>query len=292
MFRESSAIDSERTAASVRSLYAKYSSAEDNWFNGTPDSVDSRIAQCKKISNLCRAASVRLSGRNASSQYIALAHEMDGDRKALEGLRRDLLTAATDRDDYEDYPPAPDGVDEEGLHRDREIDDLIAEGTPLPSEHPKGWNTSPPRRQQELERKEYRKENPYKYKDVRFMSNKQAGYFGDGQDNEWRDEGYYDDENKEAPKGGKHRAEDYKGKHRAEARYFIAEQECDDLRELTIRAQRHAERLSSTATPKASAAFVTSFVRAVRDEYQPPRQQRTASHATPQDFPAELIFLD
>lgn len=97
MFRESSAIDSERTAASVRSLYTKYAGNE-NWFDGTPDSVDRRIAQAKRIANLCKAASVRLAGRNAGSQYIALAHEMDSDRTALEGLRRDLLTAATDRE--------------------------------------------------------------------------------------------------------------------------------------------------------------------------------------------------
>jgi hypothetical protein len=118
MFRESSAIDSERTAASVRSLYSKYASTEDNWFDGTPDSIDRRIAQCKRIANLAKAGSVRLSGRNASSQYIALAHEMDGDRKALEGLRRDLLTAGMDREDDDDdeFGPGKPWVD----RRDKE----------------------------------------------------------------------------------------------------------------------------------------------------------------------------
>ena len=309
MFRESSAIDSERTAKSVGSLYAKYS-ADENWFSGSPDSVDRRIAQAKKISNLCKAASVRLSGRNASSQYIALAREMDGDRADLEGLRRDLLTAATDRDDYEDYPPAPDGGDEEGLHRDREIDDLTAGGIPLPSEHPKGWNTSPPRRQQELERKEYRKENPYKYKDVRFMSNKQAGYFGDGQDNDWRDEATSVDELIGPPY-----AEDYQDKFegkgdkeippglrellgRSEARHFIAEQECDDLRELTIRAKNYAERTASTLPASQYRAFVASFVDSVRNEYRVAanamqfNKSANIKTASATDFPAEFMYMD
>jgi hypothetical protein len=54
--------------------------------------------------------------------------------------------------------------------------------------------------------------------------------------------------------------------HVANARYFIAEQECDDLRELTIRAKNHAERISSTLSSRQSRAFVASFVQAVRHE--------------------------
>jgi hypothetical protein len=190
MFRESSAIDSERTAKSVGSLYAKYS-ADENWFSGSPDSVDRRIAQAKKISNLCKAASVRLSGRNASSQYIALAREMDGDRADLEGLRRDLLTAAADRDEA------------------TSVDELIG----------------PP-------------------------------YAEDYQD-KFEDRG-----DKEIPPG----LRELLG--RSEARHFIAEQECDDLRELTIRAQNYAERTASSLPASQYRAFVASFVDAVRNEYR------------------------
>ena len=66
MFREASAIDSERTAATVRSLYAKYT-ADENWFTGTPDSVDRRIAQAKKIANAAEGANrgAKASARSA-----------------------------------------------------------------------------------------------------------------------------------------------------------------------------------------------------------------------------------
>ena len=55
---------------------------------------------------------------------------------------------------------------------------------------------------------------------------------------------------------------------RSEARHFIAEQECDDLRELTIRAKNHAMRISSTLPARESRAFVASFVGAVENEYR------------------------
>lgn len=225
MFRESSAIDSERTAASVRSLYAKYSGNE-NWFDGSPDSVDRRIAQAKKISNLCKAACVRLSGRNASSQYIALAHEMDSDREALEGLRRDLLTAAADRDDEA-----------------TSVEDLIGP--------------------------------PYE------------------EDERWGDEDEMWEKTKRLMAGNGLRRQAEKARYRAEARHFIAEQECDDLRELTIRAKNYAEKVSSTLPANKSRAFVASFVEAVRGEYQPPRQKRTAASSYGvQDFPAELLYME
>lgn len=251
MFRESSAIDSERTAASVRSLYAKYANNE-NWFDGSPDSVDRRIAQAKKISNLCKAATVRLSGRNASSQYIALAHEMDSDRTALEGLRRDLLTAASDReqpeynlDDY--YRGLPDkGRGKEGDEAADYREYYAA--TDREDEEPK--------------------HNPWGGR----VCKECGGYF--------EDNGCIcdiKDRNKTSM--------------RSEARHFIAEQECDDLRELTIRAKHYAERTASILSVRESSAFVRSFVEAVRNEYKPPRRQRTASNAV-HDFPAELFFIE
>lgn len=227
MFRESSSIDSERTAASVRSLYAKYSAAEDSWFDGTPDSVDRRILQAKKIANISKQASVRLSGRNSASQYIALAAEMDSDRKSLEGLRRDLLTAAMDLED------------DEPVYEMHERD---------PHTNPDGHHTSledlPPDVQQQLLHWQWEKEH--------------RDFYGS----------------------------------RSAARHFIAEQECDDLRELTIRAVRHAERLSSTLPMDESRVFVSSFVEAVRDAYEPPKSRRTASFNPVPDFPADFLYMD
>jgi hypothetical protein len=190
MFRESSAIDSERTASGVRALYAKYSENEE-WFTGTPDSVDRRIAQCKRISNAAKAASVRLAGRNAGGQYIALAQEMDSDRTALEGLRRDLLTASSDRmaADVAPTQPTPPVNDGSGPP----MESPLVPPTPAPAPQPTVMASLRP-----------------------------------------------------------------------EARLFIAEQECDDLGELLIRAQHHAERVSSTLPARQSRTHVASFVEAVR----------------------------
>jgi hypothetical protein len=247
MFRESSAIDSERTAKSVGSLYAKYS-ADENWFNGSPDSVDRRIAQAKKISNLCKAASVRLSGRNASSQYIALAREMDGDRADLEGLRRDLLTAAADRDEA------------------TSVDELI--GPPYAEDYQDKFERHP---------------NPKMQDEDEYDSGEGPGYI------EWLKKNRQEPEDTSFDEATKHLGM------RSEARHFIAEQECDDLRELTIRAQNYAERTASILPASQYRAFVASFVGAVRDEYRTAAKNyahKTANRTASTDFPAEFLYME
>jgi hypothetical protein len=249
MFRESSAIDSERTAKSVGSLYAKYS-ADENWFNGSPDSVDRRIAQAKKISNLCKAASVRLSGRNASSQYIALAREMDGDRADLEGLRRDLLTAAADRDDWEPrLAVSMPSVESGGGGEVGNPIEFVGGGASmsLPGAI------------------------------VKMMAD---GSTMTGQENDsFRGAG------------------PMKTSMRSAVRHFIAEQECDDLRELTIRAQNYAERTASTLPASQYRAFVASFVDSVRNEYRASatlqfNKSANVKIATAMDFPAEFMYME
>lgn len=292
MFRESSSIDSERTASSVRSLYAKYSE-DDGWFDGTPGSVDRRIAQAQRISNIAKQASVRLSGRNAASQYIALAGEMDGDRRALEGLRRDLLTAAADREDgleflgkmdttgwsgadalkyirmnpdQRHYPdqayicrcPQCTDRDPSLIHESAFLD--LHSFDPIVHERTEGAPRHP------LDALHHQVGRDMVHADDILEDNgvKPPGYFS------------------RVP-----------GKHRASARNFIAEQECDDLRELIIRAHKYAEDLSSTMPQEDSRSFVRSFVGAVIKEYQPPRQQRTASSRSQvQDFPDFLMYED
>jgi hypothetical protein len=238
MFRESSAIDSERTAKSVGSLYAKYS-ADENWFSGSPDSVDRRIAQAKKISNLCKAASVRLSGRNASSQYIALAREMDGDRADLEGLRRDLLTAAADRDEA------------------TSVDELI--GPPYAEDYQDKFEDKPMVRDTwNIPREAWEESYQQDERDIARMERRKKG-------------------------------------HRAEARHFIAEQECDDLRELTIRAKNYAERMASSLPASQHRVLVASFVDAVRGEYRAAAKNyahKTASRTASTDFPAEFLYME
>ena len=256
MFRESSAIDSERTAASVRSLYKKYAEHE-TWFTGTPDSVDLRIAQAKKIANIAKQASVRLSGRNAASQYIALAAEMGSDISSLEGLRRDILTAAMDRESaiYLKRAGYGHGPADHGGHG--------PDGGPaVPESY---WDHDVDEERQERERE--REDDEAEYRDSLV--------------------GLHDPE-RYIPEGLVH-----SGRIRSTARHFVAEQECDDLPELTIRAQRHAERSASTMPVGEFRKFVAAFVAAAREAYESPRTQRTASAPTTiQDFDPSLLFMD
>jgi hypothetical protein len=109
---------------------------------------------------------------------------------------------------------------------------------------------------------------------------------------------------------------------RPEARFFIAEQECDDLGELLIRAQNHAERVSSTLPARQSRAHVAAFVEAVRhaaeedgercdscgakakdcrcmaaalayaDHKENERKKHPHRTASLDDFPADLMYLE
>jgi len=262
MFRESSAIDSERTASGVRALYAKYSENEE-WFTGTPDSVDRRIAQCKRIANVAKAASVRLAGRNAGIQYIALAQEMDSDRAALEGLRRDLLTAASDREAskslYELFPP-------------RTMDDDFDRSKNMYAPDGSTWD-------------EYDERHPRKHEAGRYaadVATPQPTPVNDGSGPPMESPLA-----PPAPVMPPTPQPTVMASLRPEARFFIAEQECDDLGELLIRAQWHAERVTSTLPARQSRTHVASFVEAVRHEAGDgviPRQSRQEEHELAQRF--------
>lgn len=97
MFRAASDIDAERTAAKVRELVSNWESSTDSWFDGSVESIDNRLAQCKKFANVCREATMRLMNHRDGIRYAAITTDLDIDRRSLEAMRRDLLTAATDR---------------------------------------------------------------------------------------------------------------------------------------------------------------------------------------------------
>lgn len=68
------------------------------WFDGTPESVDRRIAQCRHLQSGLRGAAGALAGTGKDLRYIAAERELEADRASLERLRRDLLTGAADRE--------------------------------------------------------------------------------------------------------------------------------------------------------------------------------------------------
>ena len=98
MFRSASQIDSERTASSLRRIKANWERTADNWFTGSVDSIDRRIALCERLIHQASQATARLLDRPESAHYMKLANDLQADHEALTQMRRDLLTAASDRD--------------------------------------------------------------------------------------------------------------------------------------------------------------------------------------------------
>ena len=139
MFRSASQIDSERTASGLRRIKASWESSADSWFDGSVDSVDRRIALCERLIHKASAATGRLLDRPESSHYMKLASDLQADHQALSQMRRDLLTAAFDReagghniggipDEYnDDYGPLPD---QETLRREIAADERGDENEP------------------------------------------------------------------------------------------------------------------------------------------------------------------
>lgn len=102
MFRSASQIDSERTASSLRRIKANWERTADNWFTGSVDSIDRRIALCERLIHQASQATGRLLDRPEAAHYMKLASDLRADHEALTQMRRDLLTAAVDRDPDDD----------------------------------------------------------------------------------------------------------------------------------------------------------------------------------------------
>lgn len=96
MFTDSRSIDDRATAASFDTALQKYAAATDSWFDGTPFSVDTRLAQCRRLMNVARTHVAR---RGAQAGPLSRLAELESDARALIALREDLLTGAFDRED-------------------------------------------------------------------------------------------------------------------------------------------------------------------------------------------------
>ena len=94
---------SQSQAEYARSMAAKASSAPaqwqreaEVWFDGSPESVDRRLALCEKMLHQART---RLAHDSFSkgARHLETIASLEVDKGALLALRRDLLTAASDR---------------------------------------------------------------------------------------------------------------------------------------------------------------------------------------------------
>lgn len=257
MFRDASAIDSERTATAVRTAHDKYEASSDSWFDGTPDSIDRRIAVCQRLSHICKNATIRLAERPAGMQYVALSNSLESDRISLEALRHDLLTAGMNREAFPNTPGLQGILDEDRLQARSpgrgSIGDVVrAQGGPSEEER-----------------------------------HQQARDYADRTDN-----GEY-----EVPLGAGEPEELFARSAsrfiELESRSFLAENShCDDLQELRTRAKLYAQLKTSTLSKSASHTMVTAFINRVEElGREVPKRQAHKESASISDFSDSLLFF-
>jgi hypothetical protein len=89
-------IDNQATATTFRAAYVRYASEAEAWFDGTPQSIDGRIARANRLTHLAKESVAR---QGMDADKLASIAELQADVKALTALRHDLLTAGADRED-------------------------------------------------------------------------------------------------------------------------------------------------------------------------------------------------
>lgn len=82
---------SQRSSKFARRMHDFRSGAE-TWFDGTPSSVDRRLATCQSLLHEARTMAA-----DDPVDHLHVLAELDSDRTALSGLREDLLTAGSSR---------------------------------------------------------------------------------------------------------------------------------------------------------------------------------------------------
>jgi hypothetical protein len=80
------------------------------WFDGSVGSVDRRLAACDRLLASSKGAVARDGVGPGTRRHLAAIEDLETQRGALEGLRRNLLTAAGDLEDPTDWG-APLGGD-------------------------------------------------------------------------------------------------------------------------------------------------------------------------------------
>ena len=236
MFGERVALD-RRFEASLDAL-TRWREAGTGWFDGSPGSVDRRIAECRAVQSGLRSAAATL-GTDRGLQFLAAGQELEADRRDLEGLRRDLLTAGADR---EDAPPlrVKEVIRHGDYHNERE------------EEFPSTFDGF-----------------------LGFLAGSPYAAAGDHSKNKWVAKAWEDLQSKGAsslgwadfrvagakiPRSASRWVE-------AQAREFFREQAHNaGPSELAERARRHASALTSTLPAGRSAALVAAFVRRVAQE--------------------------
>jgi len=96
MFR-SAAPGRERTANGFDEAMDEWRKTADNWFDGSIDSIDTRLRRCAKLTSTATAIVAR-SPLDSAQHYHAALEELSADRTVLSGLREDALTGGFGRE--------------------------------------------------------------------------------------------------------------------------------------------------------------------------------------------------
>jgi hypothetical protein len=103
MFKDARALDRQRTTARFDQDLQRYADKAEQWFNGSVDSIDQRLAHCKRLLHSVRFSVARLT-QTDSARYLRAAEDLNRDLRTLEGVREDLLTGASGREDVTALP--------------------------------------------------------------------------------------------------------------------------------------------------------------------------------------------
>jgi hypothetical protein len=92
-----SAAEQARQRAAV-SPTVQWRREAETWFDGSVESVDRRLAACDRLLTASRATLSRDGIRADTRKHLAAIEDLEAQRVVLTGLRRDLLTEASDRE--------------------------------------------------------------------------------------------------------------------------------------------------------------------------------------------------
>jgi hypothetical protein len=94
---QSQAEYARKQASRQVSVEAQWQKEAETWFDGSPDSVDRRLAACEKMLHQARTRLAH-DGFTKGARHLETIASLEVDKGALLELRRTLLTAASDRE--------------------------------------------------------------------------------------------------------------------------------------------------------------------------------------------------
>lgn len=94
MFRDARVLTAERTKNAFSQEATRYSNTRENWFDGSVESIDERLAFIKKLTHRVESA---LRDQALDHDYLRARRMLARDKKSIEALREDRLDGGLSR---------------------------------------------------------------------------------------------------------------------------------------------------------------------------------------------------